>query len=52
MGDFLWSLSACHGSMMHGPIDVKMPPYLHYDFGTLDALTSYFKTFATAGRNR
>jgi hypothetical protein len=52
MGDFLWSLSARHGSMMHSPIEVKMPPYQHYDFGTLNALTSYFKEFATAGSNR
>jgi len=30
----------------------KMPAQPGYDDATLDALTAYFKTFATAGRNR
>ena len=42
--------------IIHNPASVnagaKLPPHPQYDFGTLDALTSYFKTFATAGRNR
>lgn len=30
----------------------KMPAQPNYDDATLDALTAYFKTFATSGRNR
>jgi hypothetical protein len=32
--------------------DAKMPAQPGYDDATLDALTAYFKTFVTAGRNR
>jgi hypothetical protein len=42
--------------IIHNPksvdLEAKMPPHPQYDFGTLEALTSYFKTFAAAGRNR
>jgi hypothetical protein len=51
-----WDDGPAFRDIIHNPASVnpgaKMPPHPHYDVGTLDALTSYFKTFATAGRNR
>jgi cytochrome c2 len=51
-----WDDGPTFRDIIHNPQSVnpgaKMPPHPQYDFGTLDALTSYFKTFATAGRNR
>jgi hypothetical protein len=51
-----WDDGPTFRDIIHNPASVnpgaKMPPHPHYDVGTLDALTSYFKTFATAGRNR
>ena len=51
-----WDDGPTFRDIIHNPASVnpgaKMPPHPQYDFGTLDALTYYFKTFATAGRNR
>jgi hypothetical protein len=51
-----WDDGPSFRDIIHNPKsenpDAKMPAHPQYDFGTLDALTSYFKTFATAGRNR
>jgi hypothetical protein len=51
-----WDDGPTFRDIIHDPRSVdsgaKGPAHLQYDFGTLDALTSYFKTFATAGRNR
>jgi hypothetical protein len=51
-----WDDGPTFRDIIHNPksgnLDAKMPARPQYDFGTLDALTSYFKIFATAGRNR
>jgi hypothetical protein len=51
-----WDDGPTFRDIIHNPKsvnpDAKMPAHPQYDFGTLDALTFYFKTFATCGRNR
>jgi len=51
-----WDDGPTFRNIIHNPKsadpDAKMPAHPQYDFGTLDALTSYCKTFATARRNR
>jgi mono/diheme cytochrome c family protein len=50
-----WDDGPTFRQTIHNPQSINpashMPPHPQYDFGTLDALTAYFKTFATAGRN-